>query len=310
MDITRKTYPVSMLWDIANGQQIILRPLFVKPRVRVDFGRSRVQRLEMGLIDSHCHLEKFAKAGTLSDVLKRSADAGIDQLIAVGTDASDWSLYRDLAKAHADRIFYTVGIHPCSVDAEWRNQAQALSSFFIPPHTPVALGEIGLDYFHLPKDSDEAAATIELQKQAFAFQLDIAFQLDCPVVIHSRHAFSDCVEMIDNSGVDWSRVVFHCFAEGPDSMQQVLQRGGYGSFTGILTYKSAEDVRQAALKQGLDRLMLETDCPYLTPVPHRGKPNEPAYLRDTATFTANLFGVTEQELAARTAQRTRAFFGI
>lgn len=264
----------------------------------------------MGLIDSHCHLEKFAKSGALAELLKRADAAGVSQIITVGTDASDWSLYRDLSKAYPERIFYTVGIHPCSVDAEWRSQAQAISSFFIPPHLPVALGEIGLDYFHLPKDPGEAVALVELQKQAFAFQLDIAFQLDCPVVIHSRHAFSDCVKMIDASGVDWSRVVFHCFAEGPDSMRQILERGGYGSFTGIITYKSAEDVRQAALKQGLDRLMLETDCPYLTPVPHRGKPNEPGYLQHTAAFTANLFGVIEKDLAERTSLRTRTFFGI
>ena len=264
----------------------------------------------MGLIDSHCHLEKFAKAGTLSEILKRAVDVGVEQMITVGTDASDWSLYRDLSKAYPERIFYTVGIHPCSVDSEWRSQAQAISSFFIPPHMPVALGEIGLDYFHLPKDPDEAAELVDLQKQAFAFQLDIAFQLDCPVVAHSRHAFSDCVKMIDDSGVDWSRVVFHCFAEGPDSMQQILERGGYGSFTGIITYKSAEDVRQAALKQGLDRLMLETDCPYLTPVPHRGKFNEPAYIQHTAAFAADLFGVTEKELATRSSQRVQAFFGL
>ena len=282
----------------------------MKVGLRVDFEISKVQGDSMGLIDSHCHLEQFAKNGTLRAVLDSAAEKGVEQMITVGTDASDWSLYRDLAKAYAEKIYYTVGIHPCSVDAEWRSQAQAISSFFIPPNTPVALGEIGLDYFHLPNDPEESSALIELQKAAFAFQLDIAFQLDCPVVIHSRHSFVDCVKMIDESGVDWSRVVFHCFAEGPDSMQQILERGGYGSFTGILTYKSAEDVRQSALKQGLDRLMLETDAPYLTPVPHRGKPNTPAYLSYTAAFAADLFGTTEADLVSRTSERVRAFYGL
>ncbi|MGB0370350.1 MAG: TatD family hydrolase [Opitutales bacterium] len=275
----------------------------------VFFGSQRKLR-RMSLIDSHCHLEKFAKAGNLKAILDRAVESDVKRLITVGTDASDWGLYRDLAKAYPDMIAYTVGIHPCSVDAKWREQAQAVSSFFIPPVAPVALGEIGLDYFHLPQDEKEAAELVEFQKDAFRFQLDIAYQLDCPVVVHSRHAFKDCVDMIDESGVDWARVVFHCFSEGPESMQQILERGGYGSFTGIITYKSAEDVREAAKLQGVDRLMLETDCPYLTPVPHRGKPNEPAYLKHTAAYVADMFGITEQALAEKTSQRVCAFFDL
>jgi TatD DNase family protein len=116
--------------------------------------------------------------------------------------------------------------------------------------------------------------------------------------------------MIDASGVGWSRVVFHCFTEGPSEMIELTQRGGVGSFTGIITYKTAENIREAALGQGLDRLMLETDAPYLTPLPHRGKPNEPAYLRHTAEFCAGLFNVTLGELAERTTANARGFFGI
>src|SRR5690606_26506577 len=120
------------------------------------------------------------------------------------------------------------------------------------------------------------------QKVAFASQLELAKKLACPVVVHSRGAFEECVAMGDASGVDWSRVVFHCFTEGEAEMRELLERGGYGSFTGILTYKSADTVRAAARLQGLGRIMVETDAPYLTPVPHRGKPNEPAYIRHTA----------------------------
>jgi len=129
-------------------------------------------------------------------------------------------------------------------------------------------------------------------------------------VVHSRGAFAECVEMIDGSGVDWTQVVFHCFAEGPAEMTTLRERGGVGSFTGILTYKNADGVREAAQVQGLDPLMLETDAPYLTPVPHRGKPNEPAFVRHTADFAAELFGVAYAELAAVTAANTRRFFGL
>jgi len=116
--------------------------------------------------------------------------------------------------------------------------------------------------------------------------------------------------MIDASGVDWSRVVFHCFTEGVTEMTELLRRGGFGSFTGVLTYKSAENVRAAALAQGLGRFMLETDAPYLTPMPHRGKPNEPAYLRHTADFAAGLFGVSAEELARISTENARMFFRL
>jgi len=134
--------------------------------------------------------------------------------------------------------------------------------------------------------------------------------LDTPVVVHSRGAFAECVAMIDASGVDWRRVVFHCFTEGAAEIGELNRRGGVGSFTGILTYKTAEGVRSAALAQGLARFMLETDAPYLTPMPHRGKPNEPAFVRHTAEFAAGLFGVSPAELARISAGNARSFLGI
>jgi TatD DNase family protein len=176
---------------------------------------------------------------------------------------------------------------------------------------PVALGETGLDRFHLPKDSPaEAEKILGWQKAAFAAQLDLAKKLGCPLVVHSRGAFAECVAMIDASGLDWRRVVFHCFTEGPAEMAELTRRGGFGSFTGVITYKNADAVRAAALAQGLDRLMIETDAPYLTPMPHRGKPNEPAYLRHTAEFCAELFGVSRERLAEVTTANARKFFGI
>jgi TatD DNase family protein len=149
-----------------------------------------------------------------------------------------------------------------------------------------------------------------LQRGAFEAQLSLARRLGCPVVIHSRGAFRECVDMIDASGVDWNRVVFHCFSEGEAEIRELAGRGGRGSFTGILTYKNAEGVRAAARAQGLGRLMIETDAPFLAPAPHRGKPNEPAYLRHTAEHAAALFGVGLDELAAATTATARAFYGF
>lgn len=264
----------------------------------------------MELIDSHCHLEKFLERGILNEALQNAQDAGVSQMIAVGTSLEDWAKYCELAKRFPKQIAWTVGIHPCDVEEDWRDQAMAISVWFTDEVPPVALGEIGLDHFHLPKFPDEAAEVKRRQGDAFAHQLSIALQMDCPIVVHSRNAFHECVRMIDESGVDWNRVVFHCFSEGPDEVKMLNERGGRASFTGIVTYKSAENVRQAMLAQGIEKLMIETDAPYLAPVPHRGKFCEPAFVRHTAECCADLLGVSLEEFACQTAGNTRAFFGL
>ena len=282
----------------------------------------------MGLIDTHTHLDSFARRGELPLTLTRAREAGLEALVTIGTDTDDWSLYRDLANgsrresagtsgvpiaAAGATVHYTVGLHPCSVGEDWAGRVDQLAGFWGGKDQthPVALGEIGLDRFHLPKDQPaEAEKIFRWQQAALVEQLALARSLGCPVVIHSRGAFQECVDLIDASGVEWSRVVFHCFTEGPPEMAELLRRGGYGSFTGVITYKNADLVRAAALAQGLERLMIETDAPYLTPMPHRGKPNEPAYLRHTAEFTAGVFGVSLERLAEVTTANAKRFFSI
>jgi len=281
----------------------------------------------MPLIDSHTHLDSFARRGELPAVLQRARDAGLEAMIAIGTAPDDWSLYREIARENAGFVHYAVGLHPCSVEADWAGAVAQVEAFWkngtgVPPvgstdhgrdaraTRPVALGEAGLDRFHLPKDQAEAAKIFCWQRAAFMAQLEIARRLGCPLVVHSRGAFRECVEMIDASGCDWTKVVFHCFTEGEAEMAELVRRGGYGSFTGVLTYKNADAVRAAAKAQGLARLMIETDAPYLTPMPHRGKPNEPAFVRHTAEFAAALFGVSYDELAATTTATAQKFFGL
>jgi TatD DNase family protein len=291
----------------------------------------------MALIDTHTHLESFARRGELPVILERARAAGVSAMITIGTDTDDWSLYRDFAREHAGFIYYTAGLHPCSVGEDWAERVAQLEKFWggarpapvakaladrlearvdiqaMRPEAafhPVALGECGLDRFHLPKDPAEAEKIFAWQKAAFAEQLRLAKTLRCPVVVHSRGAFAECVGMVDASGVDWRKVVFHCFTEGATEMAELTKRGGFGSFTGIITYKSAEGVRAAARAQGLDRLMIETDAPYLTPLPHRGKPNEPAFLRHTAEFCAGVFGVNVDGLAETTTRNAKAFFQL
>ncbi len=266
----------------------------------------------MELIDTHTHLETFDKRGETEAVLARAAAEGVTRMITIGTGSDDWTRYRGLAARHAGAVYYTVGLHPCSVDDRWSEEVAQMEAFWTGDGArPVALGECGLDRFHLPKaDMARAEKIFAWQRSAFAAQLVLAARLGCPLVVHSRGAFAECVEMIDASGVAWERVVFHCFTEGPAEMAELTRRGGRGSFTGVVTYKNAEAVREAMRAQGLDSLMLETDAPYLTPVPHRGKPNEPAYLRHTAEAAAAVFDLPLARLAECSSANARAFFGF
>jgi len=286
----------------------------------------------MGLIDTHTHLDGYDRAGTLPAVLTRARAAGLDAMIAIGTATDDWTFNQSVARENPGYVHYTVGQHPCNVEADWEKAQAQVEGFWgrarplgapaslsvdgasagpaVPPY-PVALGEIGLDRFHLPKEPAEAEVVLARQKAAFTEGLKLGKKLGYPIVIHSRGAFAECVAMIDASGVDWSKVVFHCFAEGEAEVKVLMERGGFASFTGILTYKNAPNVRAAAKAQGLARLMVETDAPYLTPMPNRGKPNEPAFVRHTAEYAAQeVFNVSYEELAKVTTANARRFFRI
>lgn len=264
----------------------------------------------MDWIDSHCHLHGFHRKSELDAVLDRAKAAGVQRFLTVGTSPEDWAAYREMHAARTGIVDYTVGLHPCYVEESWEEAVSQISSFFMPPNPPVALGEIGLDFFHLPKDAVQAGEVILLQEAAFRQQLLLATELDCPVIIHSRDCFDECVKLIDESGIDWSRIVFHCFTYGPEDVRQLNERGGRASFTGIATYKSAAAVREAIREQGIDKLMLETDCPYLTPEPHRGKPNEPSYIPHIGERCAEALAMPVGELAARTSANAREFFRL
>ncbi|MDP9171064.1 MAG: TatD family hydrolase [Acidobacteriota bacterium] len=265
------------------------------------------------LIDSHTHLESFAQKGELPAVLARARAAGVERLVTVGTSPEDWDHYRRLSSDSSGTIAFTVGLHPCAVEEGWEAAVARMRAFWDAGSgggLPVGLGECGLDRYHLSKDPADAGMAFARQQAAFQAQLALARDLKCPLVVHSRGAYAECVEAIDASGVDWNRVVFHCFAEGPAEMAALRERGGRGSFTGILTYRNADAVRAAAQTQGIEKLMLETDAPYLAPAPHRGKANEPSYLRHTFDAAAALFGVPADQLETKIAETTAEFFSL
>lgn len=262
------------------------------------------------LIDSHCHLETAVKKGTLGDVLANAAAAGVERMITIGTAPADWQIYQQLAADHPQRISHTFGLHPCAVDDGWRTALGELEQLLqagAPPR-PVAIGEIGLDAFHLPKDAALSQQRIDAQKQAYAAQLELAAHFGLPVVIHSRGALADAIELLRASPLDPARAVFHCFSEGPDEMRAIRATGSRASFTGIVTYPKADSVRQALRLQGTDVLMLETDAPYLAPQQKRGQTNQPAYLQLIAEKVAEVLAIDTAELAALTSRNCREFF--
>jgi TatD DNase family protein len=264
----------------------------------------------MTLIDSHCHLESFHRAGALDSTLAEAEAAGVGGVVTIGTEPEDWPLYRDIARERPGRVWHTVGLHPCSVGADWENAVAQIEAFFAGEPRPVALGEVGLDYFHLPADASAAEAAKRHQHDAFRAQIALARQLGVPLVIHARKAFADCVRLLDEGDADWRGVVFHCFSEGAEEVRELNRRGGRASFTGVLTYPNAVNVREAALAQGLPLCMVETDAPYLAPQAVRGKRCQPAHTRLTAEFAANLFGIGLDEFAAATLAATRDFYRL
>jgi TatD DNase family protein len=258
----------------------------------------------MNLIDTHCHLDFFGNE--LDSVLQSAKEAAVEAMIACGTEAADWPLHRETASRYP-HIHCSVGIDPTNVTPNWETDLEILEQFFSKIPRPVAMGEIGLDYHGIQGD---ATAIIARQKEAFRQQLLIAQQRDCPIIIHSRDAFEDCKTLIDQSQCNWENIVVHCFSEDAAAMRTVNVRGGRGSFTGVVTYKNAENVRQALLAQGVERLMLETDSPYLAPVPFRSKQNEPAFIREIARYVATLLAMSESELCTLTTQNAKTFFRI
>ncbi len=246
----------------------------------------------------------------MPDVLERARRSEVSKMVTVGTSQKDWYTYRQLCEHNPSEIYYSAGLHPGYVNHVWEEQVSCLVDIWKSNLTPIALGEVGLDYFRLPSNKALAEEIVVHQKNAFREQLKIGIKLETSLIVHSRNAFNDCVQIIDESGFDWNRVVFHCFSEKAEQIKKLGERGGWVSFTGILTYKANEDLRDAFLKHGIDRLMIETDSPYLTPVPVRGKENEPAFLKYLGKFAAELAGMHEKEFSEKIFKNTKRFYQI
>ena len=241
--------------------------------------------------DNHCHLESGAEGAA---AVARAADAGVDRLIDVGTDLERSRQALATARALA-AVSATAGVHPHDASGG----IEGIESLLAEPEV-VAVGECGLDYHydHSPR---------EVQRSVFAAQVGLAHIHDLPLVIHTRKAWEDTFEILDREGTP-RRTVFHCFTGGPDEQGEALARGAMISFSGIVTFKGATELHEAARACPLDRIHVETDAPYLAPVPHRGKQNEPAWVAHVGARVAELQGLTVAEVADATWRNADRFF--
>lgn len=250
-----------------------------------------------GWVDTHCHVHDPKVPGSVAGAVEAALTAGVSRMISVGCDRPT-SLAAIAAAAAHPEVLATVGLHP-------HDAQQGTDTIADLVHTPglVAIGEAGLDYYydHSPR---------EIQRRVFAEQIALAHSTGLPLVIHTRDAWDHTFEILDAEGMP-PRTVFHCFTGGPTEMRAAVDRGAYISFSGILTFPSATEVHEAARQCPRNRILIETDSPYLAPVPRRGKPNQPAYVLHVGAFLAELLGSELEEIRAQTvANSCDAFPGL
>jgi TatD DNase family protein len=260
--------------------------------------------------DTHAHLDYPEYAGDFDDVLKRAAEAGITRLISIGTDLESSRRAVALSERHA-AIFACVGWHPNHATEAPDDLRPALRELAAHPKV-VAIGETGLDYHHLPSEKPDAppgadAAYKSAQDRVFRQQLEVAAEFGLNCVIHQRSAFADTIAVM-RPVANKVRGVFHCFVGTPAEMREVIEMGSLVSFTGIVTFKNGVTVRETLKETSADGFMLETDCPYLAPVPYRGKRCEPAYVKEIAAVAAQTRGETLEQLSAATCATAQRFF--
>ncbi|MFC2082343.1 TatD family hydrolase [Bacteroidota bacterium] len=252
-------------------------------------------------IDTHAHLFYPNFNGEVNEVIDRAREAGIEKIIVPATDIASSAQATQLADQY-DLIYATVGIHPHDTK-EWEDSLLKDLAGMATHEKVVAIGEIGLDYYYdfSPKD---------IQQHAFEAQINLALELDKPIVVHNRESNEDVMAMINKYFEKKLRAQFHCFAGTSNDARALIEMGHYISFTGNITHAKADNVRKVLGSVSLENLFLETDSPFMTPVPHRGKRNEPAYVKLVAEKVAEVHNTTVENVAKITTENAKKFFGI
>lgn len=252
------------------------------------------------LVDSHCHLEYEGLVEDQGAVLDRARDAGVKAMLNISTRRSEWDRVTATAAREAD-VFASVGIHPHNADEHADLSEDDLFAATEHPRV-IGIGETGLDYYYDHSDRD-------VQKRLFRRHIGVARKTGLPLIIHTRDAEDDTLAILtDEMGKGAFPALIHCFTASEEFGKAVLDLGLSISLSGIVTFKNARDLQDFAATIPSDRLLIETDSPFLAPVPHRGRACEPAFVRDTARFVAELRGVGEDDLAATTSANFYALF--
>jgi TatD DNase family protein len=263
----------------------------------------------MEFYDTHAHLTWKDFEGEVDAIISRARDAGISKIVSIGTNLESSRRAIQIAEAH-DNVFAAVGWHPGDAEEAPADFCAELRKLAMHPKV-VAIGETGLDHYRLPTKSggtpDQDAAIKKRQVEIFEEQLNLAAELKLNCVIHTRDSFADTIEIVRRYAGK-VRTVFHCFVEDTQSMRAVLETGGLVSFTGICTFKNAQLIRDTIAATPLDKLMLETDSPFLAPVPYRGKRCEPAYVKEISETVAQIKKCTLDELSHTTCATACDFF--
>lgn len=257
------------------------------------------------LIDSHCHLSYDKEEwGGLPALIERAKARGVGAFLNIGCARKDFLSVQQASDLYGP-IFFTVGIHPHEAERTLQEQSREalkheLKEFLSHPKA-IGLGETGLDYYyeHSPK---------EAQRSLFEDHIRLSLELDIPLIVHTREADEETIDLLKHVGQGKARGVIHCFSGSRWLMEESLKLGFYISASGIVTFKKSQDLRDIFADVPLDRLLVETDAPYLAPVPHRGRVNEPAFVAETAAVLASLKGVSSEEIALATTQNFSRLF--
>ena len=256
--------------------------------------------MPLELIDTHCHLDYEPLAGSRDAVLARAEAAGVRAMVSIGTTVATSRANVDLAHRYP-QVFAAVGVHPHEADSVTAEDLAAIEALAADPRV-VAVGEIGLDFYY--KNS-----SVDGQRRVFQSFLAIARRRDLPIAIHCRDAYEPLLEMLRAGAPSW-RGVIHCASGTPAFIQGALALGFYVSFSGTMTFTKAAATRELVPLVPDDRLLIETDAPFLAPQPVRGKPNEPAYLAHTAAHVAAVRGISVEALGALTSRNARQVFRL
>jgi TatD DNase family protein len=252
------------------------------------------------LIDTHCHLDFPELAADIGGVMARARANGVGRMVTISTRVRKFPVYAALAERH-DNLFCTVGTHPHNAAEEPDIATAEIVALSAHPKC-IAIGEAGLDYHYDKSPRD-------LQAASFHVQIAAARESGLPLVIHARAADADMIEILESEHARGAfDAILHCFSSGPELARRGLALGFYLSFSGILTFKASDELRAIAATTPMDRLLVETDAPYLAPVPHRGKKNEPAFVRHTAETLASVKGVSLDEMARMTTSNALRLF--